>query len=93
MAKNLMSKSRKVGDPYLVFDGPFGRTEVLKSWQGDDSKPYGRWFVAVNGDLGDSYVHDVVAYGTLLDFDRSYFSQEQVAAIMAQALRAPKAVF
>lgn len=67
--KNLMGKSRKKGDPYMVFSGPFGDTEVLKSWQGNDAKPYARWFVAVNGDMGDSYVSEIVRYGRLLFID------------------------
>lgn len=88
--KNLMGKGRKPGNPYLVFSGPFGPTEVLKSWQGDDSKPFGRWFVAVNGDIGDTYVHDVVQYGALLSWDRDALSDEDVRAIIGRALRAPK---
>lgn len=91
--KNLMGKARKPGNPYLVFDGPFGRTEVLKSWQADNSKPYGRWFVAVNGDMGDSYVYDIVQYGRLLDFDKDVFTQDEVNLILADAYKAPKAVF
>lgn len=66
MPKNVMGKSRKLGNPYMVFvGGPFGPTEVLKSWQGDDTKPFARWFVAVNGDMGDSYVRDIVNYSRL----------------------------
>lgn len=91
--KNLMGKARKPGNPYLVFDGPFGRTEVLKSWQADNSKPYGRWFVAVNGDMGDSYVYDIVHYGHLLEWDREALTDEYVREVYRAALKSPKAVF
>jgi hypothetical protein len=70
MAKNLMGKTRPKDNPYMIFEGgPFGDTLVLKSWQGDDTKPFGRWFVAVNGDMGDSYVGDIVAYGRVKYID------------------------
>lgn len=74
--KNLMGKSRKADQPYLVFEGSGWTWKVLKSWQGDDKKPYGRWFCDVSSpftysgsDLGDTYVYDVVnhAYLTYID--------------------------
>jgi len=92
-SKNVMAKSRKRGNPYLVFSGPFGEIQVLKSWQADNAKPYGRWFVYVNGDMGDSYVHDIVKYGTLLDYDRTVFTPEEINAVVRQARQAPAPSF
>lgn len=80
MAKNLMNKSRKVGDPYLVFEAGDWRWEVLKSWQGDDAKQYARWFTYVTspmtfggGDMGDTYVTDVVLNAKLTFADATVF--------------------
>jgi hypothetical protein len=68
--KNQMGKMRKEDQPYMIFEGgPFGDSKVLKSWQGDDAKPYARWFMAINGDLGDTYVSEVVSYGRLKYID------------------------
>lgn len=79
--KNLMGKSRDVDHPYLVFEAPGWTWKVLKSWQGDDTKPYARWFCAVEGpgtfggyDLGDTYVVDVVQYGRLTWADPEVFA-------------------
>jgi hypothetical protein len=70
MARTLMGKTRPKDDPYMIYEGgPFGDTLVLKGYGGDDSKPYARWFVAVNGDLGDSYVADIVNYGRVKYID------------------------
>jgi hypothetical protein len=77
MAKNLMGKSRKADAPYMVFTNDQGWTwKVLKSWQGDDSKQFARWFTDVSSpmtfggsDMGDTYVADVVNYGTLVFMD------------------------
>ena len=75
--KNLMGKSRKEDNPYLVFQNDAGWTwKVLKSWQADNGKPYGRWFCAVSSpmtygesELGDVYVAEVMRYGRLVDYD------------------------
>lgn len=64
-----MGKTRPQDKPYMIFSGPFGPTKVLKAYAGDDTKAYGRWFVACNGDMGDTYVYDVVQYGELLYID------------------------
>lgn len=73
--KNLMGRSRPESDPYLVFEGgPFGPTKVLKAWQADHAKPYGRWFVAVNGDIGDTYTADILRHETLTYVDDKLFT-------------------
>jgi len=65
MAKNKQLKMRKQNDPYEVWKSFCGQFEwkVLKKWQLDDNKPYGRWFCATKGpgtfgsyELGDEYV-------------------------------------
>ena len=79
--KNVMGKSRKPDNPYLVFESADGWTwKVLKSWQADNRKPYARWFCYVpspftfgSGDMGDTYVSDVVEYGSLTYADPSVF--------------------
>jgi hypothetical protein len=86
--KNKLGKARKPGNPYLIFiGGPFGPTEVLKSWQADNSKPYARWFVAVNGDLGDSYAGDIARYETLDYFDPAVLTEGEARAIVREARR------
>jgi hypothetical protein len=77
MAKNLMGKSRTKDNPYMIFENDSGWTwRILKSWQGDDTKKFGRWFVDASSpftmggsDMGDTYVHDVVnnAHLTYID--------------------------
>ena len=74
--KNLMGKSRKSDDPYLTFENIYGwRWKVLKSWQANNAKPYGRWFCLVQspfvpeGELGDVYVYEVVHNAKLVDYD------------------------
>ena len=84
MAKNLMGKTRPSDKPYLTFKSPDGTWEwkVLKSWQGDDSKPFARWFAEVSSpatfggsDLGDTYVKDIVEYGVIDDWDREVLGE------------------
>ena len=67
--KNLCGKTRKVDNPYEVWQAGEWTWRVLKKWQGDDDKPYGRWFCAVKTpmtfdsyDLGDVYVKDIKDY-------------------------------
>ena len=89
VAKNLMGKSRKLDEsPYIVLDQPGGgwKTEVLKTWQADGQKPYGRAFCKVTTpftggsfDLGDVYVSDLRAL-ELVDFDRDVFANADEAA-------------
>lgn len=75
--KNRMSKSRKPGDAYItVTDDRIGWTwEILKSYQGDNTKPYARVFCNVHGfetEMGDVYVSEI---GTqLVSFDRTVFT-------------------
>lgn len=64
--KNLCGKTRPVSDPYEVWVAGSWTWNVLKKWQGDDDKPYARWFCQVvtpmtgpSGDLGDCYVADI----------------------------------
>jgi len=74
--KNTLGKTRPVDKPYLVFTRPtedgLWTWRVLKSWQGDNAKPYARWFCDVTSpftgggsDMGDTYVADVVDAGVL----------------------------
>ncbi len=93
MQKNKMSKARPKGNPYLTFTGPFGPVQVLKSWQTNNAKPFGRWFVYCNGDLGDSYVYEVANYGELLAYDETVFTADEAAAVVAEARTAPKPVW
>lgn len=68
MARNKQLKMRDKSDPYEVWVSPDGqwKWKVLKKWQLDDNKPFGRWFCCVSspfvgedGSLGDCYVTDV----------------------------------
>jgi len=66
MAKNLCGKTRKVGDPYKVWESDDGwKWQVLKKCQVDDGKPFARWFCFVtspmcsDGEYGDVYVADI----------------------------------
>lgn len=63
--KNVAGKTRKIDNPYASWTDPSTGWEyrLLKSWQGDNSKEYGRWFMAVKTEytfgsfeLGDEYV-------------------------------------
>lgn len=66
--KNTCAKTRKVDNPYEVWQTADGTWEwrVLKKWQADDNKPYGRWFCAVKSpftygqfEYGDVYVQEI----------------------------------
>ncbi len=77
--KNLQAKTRPVDDPYEIWVGniPLGGNEVLniewrilKKWQADDDKPYGRWFTAARSEAtygdweyGDVYVQEIKDFG------------------------------
>jgi len=78
--KNECGKTRKVEDPYEIWQG-YGQFEgwtwkVLKKYQTPEkekSNPYARWFCAVSSpythggyDMGDTYVKDVVNYARLV---------------------------
>ena len=61
---------------YATFVAGDWTWEVLKSWQNDEAKPYARWMCRVvtpmtgeRGDMGDTYVKDVVLYGALVAVD------------------------
>jgi hypothetical protein len=47
MAKNLCGKIRPVDKPYEIWTVGEWEWRVLKKWQADDNKPYGRYFCAV----------------------------------------------
>tara|TARA_Y100000310_G_C20643286_1_gene795161 strand:- start:1240 stop:1506 length:267 start_codon:yes stop_codon:yes gene_type:complete len=75
MKKNLCNKERKVDDPYEVWEMGTGDEKwtlhVLKKWQVDDDKPYGRWFTAVKSPMtygsweyGDQYVSEIKEHYT-----------------------------
>lgn len=67
MAKNLCNKIRDKENPYEVWANPIAGWEwrVLKKWQADDNKPYGRWLCFVTspfcpeGEYGDVYVSEI----------------------------------
>ena len=65
--KNLCAKTRPKDNPYEVWQSHNGSWtwQILKKWQGDDNKPYARWFCNVispfvpEGEMGDVYVLDI----------------------------------
>lgn len=67
--KNTRGKTVSRADAYEVWQTPDGSWTwyVLKAWQGDDDKPFARWFCDVvtpycpNGEKGDVYVAEVKA--------------------------------
>jgi hypothetical protein len=72
--KNLAGKARKLDNPYAEWTDPAtGRQfKLLKSWQADNSKEYGRWFMAVKSEntfgsfeYGDEYVKGGIRGGLL----------------------------
>jgi hypothetical protein len=74
--KNVAGKTRPASNPYAEWTDLRSGWEykLLKSWQGDNSKPYARWFVDVKGfghDMGDEYVSNInpTSRGTGLTFD------------------------
>lgn len=86
--KNVAAKSRKPTNPYATWtDQRNGwKYRLLKSWQGDNSKEYARWFVEVDGyfrEMGDAYTREVRggiytngSYTTDLWFDESVWSNQ-----------------
>ena len=72
--KNLCGKSRKLDNPYEIWQTPDGSWtwRVLKKWQSpskEKSNPYARWFCAVSSphtyggyDYGDVYVREITQY-------------------------------
>lgn len=87
MAKNAMGKTRPSEDPYLVFENGDWQWKVLKSWQANNGKPFARWFCEVSspivraGELGDTYVSDVLSYGTLTYADPKVFGDITLADV------------
>lgn len=69
--KNDCLKTRPVSNPYEIWKNDSGWTwKVLKKYQADDSKPYGRWFCWVSspfmpdGEMGDVYVSEIKGQAT-----------------------------
>jgi hypothetical protein len=72
-AKNLMGKTRKEDNPYMIFKDGGWEWRVLKAYKSAEAEkadPYARWFLATkspftNGqfELGDGYVRDVKLSG------------------------------
>lgn len=62
---------RTKDNPYEVWQGGDWTWNVLKKWQADDNKPFGRWFCNVvtpmcpNGELGDVYVSEIKGAGAV----------------------------
>lgn len=65
--KNVCAKMRPETAPYEVWSNGQWTWRVLKKHQGDDAKPYARWFCHVtspycpDGEMGDVYVAEVKA--------------------------------
>lgn len=69
--KNLLAKSRKPEDPYMIFTHADWEWRVLKAYKSRASETkdqYARWFLATKSpntygefELGDGYVKDVVS--------------------------------
>lgn len=89
---NECAKTRPLDDPYEIwvsFDGSW-EWRVLKKWQIDDDKPYGRWFCGVKSpythgehELGDVYVQEIKQSARKVDDVRAYL-EEQVAIEQAK---------
>ena len=88
MAKNLMGKTRKEDNPYMIFKAGDWEWRVLKAYKSAEAEakdPYARWFLAVKSpnthgsfELGDGYVKDVVGAAALV-----YASPEAVESYPA----------
>ncbi len=86
-------KARAIGEtPYAVFTGNmFGGPatfNVLKKYKNDDAAEYSAWFIQAitpatgnNGDIGDTYITDVVPHLSLTEVDGRVPTQEEFAAI------------
>lgn len=76
--KNLQLKTRPIDDPYEIWEGKVNlggeilnfEWRVLKKWQADDDKAFGRWFCAVKSEAtygsyeyGDTYVSEIKQLG------------------------------
>jgi len=65
--KNIANKERRLSKgqlPYASWIDPATgwKYSILKSWQGDNSKEYSRWFMYVEGfskEMGDEYCSNV----------------------------------
>jgi len=87
MTKNIFGKTAKVDAPYAIFKAPQMNFEwrVLKTYQRPDKEmenQYARWFVAARSDMtygsweyGDTYVRDIVEYGTLVEAVPQWYEQ------------------
>ena len=68
--KNLCSKTVTRDKAYEVWQAGSWTWYVLKKWQGDDDKPYARWFCDVvtpicpDGEMGDVYVAEIKQHAT-----------------------------
>ena len=70
--KNECNKTRPKDNPYEIWETADASWQwhVLKKYQADDNKPYGRWFCLVkspftpNGELGDVYVSEIKSNAT-----------------------------
>lgn len=90
--KNPAGKSRKPDSPYLTITLGTWRWKVLKFWQADGRKDYGRAFCAVAspftygvGDLGDVYVSDLrdaIRQGATVDVDGNLLDLDQAATLL-----------
>jgi hypothetical protein len=76
---NPFGKTKKVNEPYAIYSNSQGWVwKVLKTYKKPENEkkdPYARWFVAAtsplmqsnNFEYGDTYVKDILAYGSLVD--------------------------
>lgn len=75
--KNECAKTRKVEEPYEIWQTGAWEWRVLKKWQAPDKEatnPYARWFCAVKSpmtygsyDIGDVYVKDIKSIATKIE--------------------------
>ena len=89
MNKNLCGKMRKQDNPYEIWKNQQGWTwKVLKKWQADDDKPYGRWFCLVtspycpSGEMGDVYVSEIKSNAYRVDDEPKSFGGAMLRAAL-----------
>ena len=90
MMPTFLGKKTQMEPPYAVFtadsrDGEW-RWEVLKAYANDNAAEYARWMCRVSSpytfgsaDMGDTYVEEVVGYGTLVEVNGEPATSEDQA--------------
>lgn len=79
-----MGRTRPTHDPYLKFTAGEWTWSVLKANTKDATKQYASWFCYVTspmtgeyGDMGDTYVQDIVGHANLTYVDPKVFTDRQ----------------